>query len=145
MSCCGYSYDTIAAYVPEPQKAVMQADGNFVIYGLNGAVWNTGTDGNWGGSFLALQDDGNLVLYNPSVVPLWATYTGGGPSYTSNTPDCKNLGNTLYGEQELKEGEYLVSNSGVYALIMQGDGNLVLYDISSDPWTVLWASYASWP
>lgn len=54
--------------------AVVQADGNFVIYDQNNvARWNTSS---FGGSstFLALQPDGNLVLYCSAGVK-WATYT----------------------------------------------------------------------
>lgn len=51
-------------------QAVMQYDGNFVIYGAFGATWHTVTYGN-PGSFLSVQDDGNLVVYNPSGRPLW--------------------------------------------------------------------------
>jgi hypothetical protein len=51
-------------------QAVMQHDGNFVLYGAFGATWDTGTWGN-PGSFLAVQDDGNLVVYHSSGRPLW--------------------------------------------------------------------------
>jgi hypothetical protein len=57
------------------RDAIMQADGNFVIYATSGAaVWNSRT---WGhsGAFLSLQDDANLVVYASNRTPLWATYT----------------------------------------------------------------------
>lgn len=62
-------------------KAVMQTDGNFVIYNKNGkALWNTGTQGH-PGSKLSLQTDGNLVIYGPSgkkfLQALWNTGTAG--------------------------------------------------------------------
>jgi hypothetical protein len=56
-------------------RAVMQADGNFVLYGADGtAYWDTGT---WGhpGSRIVLQDDGDLVVYSPSNETLWASNT----------------------------------------------------------------------
>ncbi len=44
--------------------AVMQADGNFVIYNwADAAVWSTDTYGQATTGYLAQQDDGNLVLY----------------------------------------------------------------------------------
>ena len=47
-------------------RAIMQPDGNFVVYdnrtGTDKAIFNTGTQGN-NGAFLALQQDGNLVVY----------------------------------------------------------------------------------
>ncbi|WP_298511545.1 hypothetical protein [uncultured Kordia sp.] len=49
-------------------KCVMQHDGNFVV--LNGGrnpIWTTGTYGNKG-SYLAIQDDGKLVIYKPSMI-----------------------------------------------------------------------------
>lgn len=77
--------------------AVMQSDGNFVVYSPSGtATWNTET-WNHPGSFLAMQTDGNLVVYSPSGHPLWnsATY-----SSVSNVPAI---------------------------LVVQSDGNLVIY------------------
>jgi|SRR5579862_73926 len=57
-----------------PGVAVMQTDGNFVIYDGNGnAKWATFTDGTQG-SFLTMQNDGNLVLYNGASA-LWNTHT----------------------------------------------------------------------
>lgn len=95
-------------------EAVMQGDGNFVLYGPAGAMWHTGTsgsganravvqsDGNlvlynaagqwkWqsrtdgkGAGFLQVQDDGNLVLYSASSKWIWQTYTY--PGYQPPTP-----------------------------------------------------------
>jgi hypothetical protein len=54
-------------------RAVMQADGNLVLYHVNNTpAWDSGTFGE--GIFLAVQDDGNMVLYKP-IVPVWATNT----------------------------------------------------------------------
>lgn len=51
--------------------AVMQADGNFVEYnGAMSPIWATNTAGN-PNSILAIQDDGNLVVYSPSG-PIWS-------------------------------------------------------------------------
>jgi hypothetical protein len=57
--------------------AVMQGDGNFVLYGGSGAVWATGTHGN-PGSFIVVQNDGNTVIYGPNGNALWASGTAGG-------------------------------------------------------------------
>jgi hypothetical protein len=55
--------------------AVMQTDGNFVVYSpASVALWNSGTEGN-GGAFLAMQSDGNLVVYSPANAPLWNSGT----------------------------------------------------------------------
>ncbi|MGP4001754.1 hypothetical protein [Streptomyces sp. 8N706] len=59
---------------PNGYRAVMQSDGNFVLYDVNGrALWATGTYGR-PGAYLAIQDDGNLVVYRGGA--LWATNTG---------------------------------------------------------------------
>jgi len=56
-------------------KAIMQDDGNFVIYGFGGsALWSSDTFGK-SGSYLIVQDDGNLVIYQP--VAQWSTDTVG--------------------------------------------------------------------
>jgi hypothetical protein len=57
------------------ERAVMQPDGNFVLYDSRGrAQWSSRTWGN-PGAWLLLQNDGNLVLYNAQNRPLWATNT----------------------------------------------------------------------
>ena len=55
--------------------AVMQSDGNFVFYNnsLTTAVWSTSTYNN-AGSYLDLQDDGNLVVRNSSNSALWSLF-----------------------------------------------------------------------
>jgi hypothetical protein len=59
-------------------KAVMQQDGNFVIYDNQGkALWSSNT---WGknGSYLELDDSGSATIYHPvgaSKLPVWSTNT----------------------------------------------------------------------
>ena len=55
-------------------EAVMQADGNFVLYAKRVPIWSTDTPEH-PGSALVVQDDGNLVLYDTAVAPLWASQT----------------------------------------------------------------------
>lgn len=48
-------------------RAIMQPDGNFVLYDYSGKpLWATGTSGA-NASFLILQDNGNLVIYRPNI------------------------------------------------------------------------------
>ena len=55
--------------------AVMQTDGNFVVYGRHSnPLWNSTTEGHANVSQLAIQDDGNLVVY-AGAHPLWASGT----------------------------------------------------------------------
>lgn len=52
-------------YGKDAKEAIMQTDGNFVIYdGRGNAVWHTHTDG-YPGAYLAVQCDGNVVIYLP--------------------------------------------------------------------------------
>lgn len=106
-------------------NAVMQADGNFVIYAQGTPIWATQTNGRGIPPYrLAMQPDGNLVLYGSSkedvnipgfgvckrgnpCISIWAKPQGGG---TANAP---------------------------YSLEMQDDGNLVIYDRTHRP---VWAS-----
>lgn len=54
-----------------PGEAVMQGDGNFVVYNALGTpVWWSGTVG-YENAFLIVQDDANLVVYAPGEVPVW--------------------------------------------------------------------------
>jgi hypothetical protein len=52
----------------------MHQDGNFVIYGFPNAIWATNTAGR-PDSTLIVQDDGNVVIYEPRPRPVWATNT----------------------------------------------------------------------
>ncbi len=59
----------------EVSKAIMQEDGNLVLYATDGEpVWASETDGN-NGAYLLLQDDRNLVIYSAEGNPIWATNT----------------------------------------------------------------------
>jgi hypothetical protein len=57
-------------------KFIFQQDGNLVLYTPQGkAIWATGTNGT-AANMLAVQTDGNVVLYNNGR-PVWATDTSG--------------------------------------------------------------------
>lgn len=55
--------------------ALFQQDGNLVLYSTTGAVWASGTNSYCAN--LALQNDGNLVIYSPTGSVVWQTGTGG--------------------------------------------------------------------
>jgi surface antigen len=101
--------------------AVMQTDGNLVVYLGGVAKWNSHTNG-FDGAYLSLQDDSNLVIYG-SGHPLWDRGRG-------------YLGDSLRAGWTLTPGAFLLSSDRQYRLVMQGDGNLVLY---KGP-TALWSS-----
>ncbi len=111
------------------QIAIMQGDGNFVEYSDHSkALFATGT---WAhpGARLAIQDDGNMVVYEGGT-PLWASNTAGMP------PSPTTCGRIDPGHG-LAVGEAIASCDGHHALVMQGDGNLVLYHGN----TATWASH----
>ncbi len=56
----------------------MQGDGNLVLYRLfdNKAIWASNTAGN-PGSRVAMQTDGNLVVYSAANKALWSSRTAG--------------------------------------------------------------------
>ena len=59
-----------------PGQAIVQSDGNFVIYDAAGsALWMAGTAGN-PGAYLRIQDDGNVVIYGANARPIWSRLTG---------------------------------------------------------------------
>lgn len=115
-------------------RVVMQGDGNLVLYtASNQPVWASHTPGN-GVSNLVLQDDGNLVIYkNSPVSPIWQSLTGGRPSPAYFGSDRLTSG------QSLPSGQYLRSTNGKYIVLLQGDGNLVIY---TPGYHVLWASHS---
>lgn len=99
----------------------MQSDGNLVLYGLGGyAMWWNSSFG--GASHLTIQDDGNAVIYtDPGASVTWQTRTGG---HASPSP---RGGNLLGGGQQMDLNQYLQSPDGRITLLLQTDGNLVLY------------------
>ena len=99
-------------------RAIMQNDGNFVIYDSTNPIWASHTNGQGFAPYsLLMQTDGNLVVYaylnrcapNVPCVPTWASNKNG-------------------------------KGVAPYILIMQNDGNLVAYDTTLTP---TWASSTS--
>ena len=100
-------------------RAVMQGDGNLVVYNAsNIALWASGTNGH-PGAYLVVGDAGEFGVRSTGGATLWAP--------------GKLISNVLTAEQSF------TSPNGRYRLTMQGDGNLVEYDGAS----VVWASGTS--
>ena len=52
-------------------QALLQADGNFVVYDAQGTgLWASATSGN-PNARLVLQNDGNGVVYRSDGLPIW--------------------------------------------------------------------------
>jgi len=115
---------------------VMQGDGNLVLTRTrdNGATWFSNT---WvgGHAFLVLQDDGNLVIFkgtSPSDNKgfVWDTQSNRDDLQrvlNADTAHSKYKREYLAPGDSLSSGEYLISANGKAMLVVQGDGNLVLY------------------
>jgi RHS repeat-associated protein len=118
--------------------AVMQGDGNLVVYTPSNTVyWSTGTVTGTANYMLQLQDQGNLVIYKD----IWETATVQSPNNGSlSAVSCSIQGNTLGMGSSIPMGSCLTSPSGRFALNMQTDGNLVLYDRTSNPAIAIWST-----
>lgn len=91
----------------------MQGDGNLVVYG-DRPYWDSATPGNLGSS-LSVTDDGAATITSAKGVPIWSSDTG------------KVL--------VLNVDKSITSPDGRFRLLMQGDGNLVLYEGNSALWS----------
>ncbi len=117
----------------------MQTDGNLVIYTPSGTpTWSTGSVDGSGTYMLQVQDPGNLVIYKD----IWETGTAQAANNVSNfsSVPCSNIGNSISLNQNIPTGSCLISTSGRFALVMQTDGNLVIYDRSVNPSGALWST-----
>jgi hypothetical protein len=103
-------------------ELIMQSDGNLVLYAQDGtALWSTGTQGN-PGAFLALQTDGDLLVYQAGST----VGTGSGVLWGDGCPGC--------GQTDPPSGN---------TLVLQNDGNLVVYGNVGGSSQALWASGTS--
>jgi hypothetical protein len=85
-------------------------------------------------SRLVVQDDGNVVIYRPNNTPIWATNTVQPVIPTSPVAS----GDTMHPSDVLTPETWISSANGAYYLVYQSDGNLVLY--SNRFGKALWAS-----
>jgi len=143
-------------------RFVMQSDGNAVLYGPTKAIWSTRTFGSgyhltmgadgvlvvatpadapvWSsgtsgatGARLAIQDDGNLVIYSTAEKALWAVSRLLAP--VAPAPATKS---TLKMGEQLLSGQLLQTPDLARRFLMQSDGNAVVYGPS-----VRWATRTS--
>ncbi len=117
------------AFGSSANRLVMQPDGNLVLYSQsNVALWNSQTAGN-SGARLVLQTDGNMVIYSATNAALWATYTNSNPDHLAYINTTQTTG-------RLYPGQSIDTADRRFHLMLQGDGNLVLYS----PTHALWAT-----
>jgi hypothetical protein len=111
--------------------------GNLVLHDADDlAMWTSGTDGH-PGAWAILQDDGNFVVYDAGKRPLWATNTVVPPQ-----PPAPSQADRLLPTEGLITSGTLVSGDGRFTVILQADGNLVLYAPGTRP---LWATSSADP
>lgn len=114
----------------QAKQLVMQSDGNLVLYNAsNQPLWFTGTGGHPGAQ-LSLQLDGNLVLYSSSGTALWQSGTVHNPTYLSYV-------NTILQPGKLLKGQWLETADRRFQMVLQNDGNLVLYSPTKAVWATL--------
>jgi hypothetical protein len=114
------------------------ADGSWSGGGWSNAVYNASSaDSNY---FLILQDDGNMCVYrgtgpNDNQGNIWCSSTNGrqqsaNPQYAA--AKGKYGKNWISQGTTLAAGDFVGSNNGNMALVMQSDGNLVLYTFTME-------------
>lgn len=135
----------------ESNRLVMQADGNLVAYDADGKP-TFNTQSFVPGSRLAVQDDGNVVIYGPDGRWLWQSGTVGNADATVTVEDGDLVVRDADGEVifdsatdqglrnhvlvgSLNSGAATSSLNGRYRLVMQTDGNLVVYRVGTAVWS----------
>ncbi len=117
--------------------ALMQADGNFVVYATNGAaLWNSATYGS-GANSVRIEDDGRIIIYKPAWTTGFASQSPAAMPHPPST-ECADVGSGTGWTGVLSPGQCFVSPNGVYELFMQADGELILYDRSANPRNPIW-------
>ncbi|CAN5699310.1 hypothetical protein BH09MYX1_BH09MYX1_53890 [soil metagenome] len=106
--------------------AVMQGDGNFVVYDAHTKPrFVSGTAQHFGAA-LYLENDGNVVIRS-GTTDLWATRTGIMPASPSS---C----GSITADHGLSAGQSITSCDGHHRFAQQSDGNLVLYHDGTPTW-----------
>ena len=130
---CGLSNDLAeATKYGKAGNCTQISDGSWSGGGWSNAVYNAKTpDSKY---FLILQDDGNMCVYrgggpedNQGLI--WASETNGktqSPNPSRAAAKGKYGKNWMGTGDTLANNEFIGSNDGSIALVMQGDGNLVL-------------------
>jgi len=129
------------SFVFGSSNLAMQGDGNLVLYQGGKAVWSTGTFGQNCGVSQCIADfqaDGNFVVYNGSA-PLWTSRTSANPGATlvlaAQSLQLQIISanqSVLWTNLSFSAGNFTLSQGasvsfGSFDLVMQSDGNLVLY------------------
>lgn len=122
-------------------RAVMQGDGNLVVYSPAGdPLWASNTAGR-ANATLQLEDSGDLAIYSGGRA-VWRTNTAqaapdpgrpGGPGGPGR-PGQPGPSDSLSPGQSLRADQQVRSSNRRYHLIMQSDCNLVVYEGTRPIW-----------
>jgi len=131
----------------------MKTDGNLALTVATSTrvLWQTKTTNNSGASAVLQAGDGNFVVYSNAGKPLWNAGTAGKKNvrlevqndgrvvliFDGGSKALCNANSMLKTNETLRKNQYLYSTNLKYQLIMQSDGNLVLYQVS--PKKALWS------
>jgi hypothetical protein len=113
-------------------RLIMQSDGNLVLYGPDGAAWNS--QSNSAGSFAILQDDGNFVVYGPSGSTWDAGTTGRGGTRLIVQNDGNLVlytdgGSAVWSSKDASSGQmYLPWRAGVRWHVSQGNNESISHN-----------------
>jgi hypothetical protein len=129
---CAGSNDLTTAQEYGVATNCIDANGTMLGGGWSNAIYTLSGEGNY---FLILQDDGNMVIYrgtgpSDNQGTIWATGTNGQQqSANPNVVATKSKygQNWMASGSSLAPGDFIGSTNGNLALVMQTDGNLVLY------------------
>ena len=117
--------------------AIFQTDGNLVVYDVNGtALWSSGTSGTYA-ERLDLNDDGRIIIWKSA----WNSGTSNGQfnGTTYTHPGC-DVGAGTGTTGLLWSGQCFVSPNGRFELLLQTDGNMVIYNRSVTPNAAIWST-----
>jgi hypothetical protein len=128
------SFEKDKRYFSEDNRyaLIFQSDGNLVVYKIAGmkAIWNSHTNGRAVKSCI-FQADGNLVLYDYTNKAVW----------NAATDDVLKQRRKDFFEYIIGASEKILPANWKPYLVMQNDGNLVIYALpypnTNDP---LWSS-----
>jgi RHS repeat-associated protein len=117
--------------------AIMQGDGNLCVDDANNLyVWCSGTNGTFA-ERLDMEDDGRIIIYKSA----WNSGTSDGQFNWAAIahPSC-DVGTGTGWTGILSSGQCFISPNGRFELLVQSDGNMVIYDRSVTPNAALWST-----
>ncbi len=120
-----------------PIVAIMQGDGNFVIYQGSTPLWASNTSGN-PGAYLTLDDQGNIAILSSSGTLLHnihGTYSSTNPY--SQIAQGQSLFSNVVNPKHPDSLYVTVSSGNPYQLLLNSDGILNLINPSN---SVVWSS-----